>query len=396
MLFNERIGERMVCDVLELTIPMVEGLSLDTGEICSSSDSVAPSSGTGLDDRTERLVTSGFLATTSQSVLDGIVSRFIDTTSNGALKIVVCGSCAREMGIDECQEMPLKDIPNKHLLIPYVPHVAHELVDGLLLYGPTIGLADGMIQLCDGCRGQLKKNLRPCLSLGNGMWVGETPRQLQNLTLPERLLLAKYYPSAYIIKLFPKQKNASTWDRSQLHSGMRGNVSTYRLDPRQVAHLIDGTTFPPPASILSATIGITFVGPKGLRESSMPAMFRVRRWRVREALKWLKANNPLYSDIEISERTLMELPDDGVPDELMMTAKHSTDLKALERESENYVPTDAADEGSEGSYSSKKTQRKTNKTYKKESRQALFSEAGLVELVEEEEDIGHGNASSNM
>jgi len=108
------------------------------------------------------------------------------------------------------------------------------------------------------------------------MWVGDVPRQLQNLTLPEHLLLAKYYPSAYIVKLFPKQKNVSAWDWGQMHSALKGNVSTYQLNPRQVAHMIDRTTFPPPAKILLATIGITFVGPKGLRESTMLAMFRVR------------------------------------------------------------------------------------------------------------------------
>jgi len=108
------------------------------------------------------------------------------------------------------------------------------------------------------------------------MWIGDIPRELQNLTLPERLLLAKYFPSAYIIKLFPKQKNAHMWDRKQMYSALKGNVTAYRLDPRQVADLIDGRLFPPPAKILSVTIRITFVGPKGLCESTMPAMFRVR------------------------------------------------------------------------------------------------------------------------
>ena len=202
------------------------------------------------------------------------------------------------------------------------------------------------------------------------MWVGGIPRELQNLTLPERLLLSKYYPSAYIVKLFPKQKNASTWDRSQMHSGMKGNVSTYRLDPRQIAHLIDGTMFPPPAKILSATIGITFVGPKGIRESMMPAMFRVRRWRVQEGLVWLKGNNPLYADIEVSEDRLSELPNDGIPDELMMIAKHTTDIMSLEKERGGYVPTDAA-------------------TFGLENGQALFSDAGLIEVEEIEEDFGN-------
>jgi len=297
-----------------------------------------------VNDIAERLVASQFMDSPSQETLNKIISDFIDATGNQALKTVACGSCAREMNMDECTETLLKDIPNRHLLIPHTPHPAHELVDSLLIYAPGLGASKEAIHLCNECRNQLKKNTWPRLSLSNDMWIGEVPRELTNLTLPERLLLAKYFPSAYIVKLFPKQKNAHAWDRSQMHSGLKGNVSTYRLDPRQVASMIDGRLFPPPAKILSATIGITFIGPKGLRESTMPAMFRVRRWRVREALQWLKANNPLYSDIEISEERLSELPEDGIPDELTMTAKYSTDVGAVEREHGGYVPTDAADD----------------------------------------------------
>ena len=66
-------------------------------------------------------------------------------------------------------------------------------------------------------------------------------------------------------------------------------------------------------------------------------------------MKWLKDNNPLYEDIEVSEERLSELPDDGIPEELVMIVKHTTDVMALERERGGYVPTDAADDmGSEG------------------------------------------------
>jgi hypothetical protein len=292
----------------------------------------------------ECLVASQFMNSPSQETLDKIVADFIDATGNQALKTVACGACARESIASECTETPLKDIPNRHLLTPHTAHAAHELVDNLLIYAPGLGASKKTMHLCNECHNQLKKNVRPRLSLSNDMWIGEIPRELQILTLSERLLLAKYFPSAYIVKLFPKQKNAHAWDRSQMHSGLKGNVSTYRLDPHQVASMIDGKWFPPPAKILSATIGITFIGPKGLRESTMPAIFRVRRWRVREALRWLKANNPLYTDIEISEERLSELPEDGIPEELTMTAKHSTDTGSLEREHGDYVPTDAADD----------------------------------------------------
>jgi hypothetical protein len=297
----------------------------------------------------ERLIASEFLDTPSQEKLNSITSDFIDATGNEALKTVPCGSCAREMNRSECNETTLKDIPNRHHLIPHAAHPAHKLVDGLLIYPPAMGSSRKTCHLCNECRNQLKKNLCPRLSLSNGMWIGEVPQQLQNLTLPERIMIAKYFPSAYIVKLFPKHKNAFTWDRSQMHNGLKGNVSTYRLDPRQVATMIDGRTYPPPARILSATIGITFIGPKGYREPTMPAMFRVRRWKIKEALTWLKPNNPLYADIEISEERLLQLPEDGIPDELSMTAKYSTDTEAVEREHGGYVPTDAADDN-EGDY----------------------------------------------
>lgn len=284
------------------------------------------------------------MASPSQEKLDDIISRFIDSTGNKALKIVACGSCAREMNIHECDKILLDDIPNKHHLIPHTTHPAHNLVNGLLIHAPGLVNSKPTIYLCYECLHQLKIDKRPSLSLSNGMWIGDVPPQLQNLTLPERLLLAKYFPSAYIVKLFPKHKNAHTWDRSQMHSALKGNVSTYRLDPRQVASMIDGTKFPRPARILSAIIGITFVGPKGLRESTMPGMFKVRRWRVREGLLWLKENNALYSDIEISEERLSELPEDSIPKEIILTTKHSSDIEAVEREHEGYVPIDAAND----------------------------------------------------
>jgi hypothetical protein len=89
--------------------------------------------------------------------------------------------------------------------------------------------------------------------------------------------------------------------------------------------MIDGRTYPAPAKIFSAIIGITFVRPKGITEATMPTMFHIRRWRVRKALVWFKANKPLYEDIEISEECLKELPENGIPEEIILMAKYSLD-----------------------------------------------------------------------
>ena len=58
---------------------------------------------------------------------------------------------------------------------------------------------------------------------------------------------------------------------------------------------------PPSPTILAATIGVTFVGPKNVPEKTMPGFLWVNRMRVRMALEWLKENNPLYANVTISE-----------------------------------------------------------------------------------------------
>ncbi|KAF9524533.1 hypothetical protein CPB83DRAFT_605493 [Crepidotus variabilis] len=109
--------------------------------------------------------------------------------------------------------------------------------------------------------------------------------------------------------------------------------------------MVDGLLMPPHSSVLAATIGITFVTPHKVVNRDLQGLFRVKRERVRDALKWLQANNQLYSDIIISEDRLSELPEDDVPTEIVSTTRVSADVEAVLREEEGYVPLDVLDEG---------------------------------------------------
>lgn len=158
------------------------------------------------------------------------------------------------------------------------------------------------------------------------------------LTFSERLLIARHFPCAYIIKLFPKDSKNRSFKPSQLHSGLKGNVSTYPLDTSAIARWIDSQEMPPSIGILSSIIGITFVGPNNLPERSLPSMFNIRRDRVRAALCFLRANNPIFRDIVISEARLSELPINSVPDELFDVTRFSTDMASLNKEQDGYIP----------------------------------------------------------
>ena len=173
------------------------------------------------------------------------------------------------------------------------------------------------------------------------------PLELKILTLPERILVSRYFPAAYIVKLYPKKKGARVWsEEAGLHSGLQGNVSTYHLNTSDVASMTgDGRTMPPPSSILAATVGVTFVGPRNLPEKTLPGFLRVNKMRVRNALEWLKENNPLYADIDISTERLNALPSDGVPKEISSFTRHLTDELLLADETDGYVPEE--DDGEE-------------------------------------------------
>ncbi|KJA13878.1 hypothetical protein HYPSUDRAFT_209157 [Hypholoma sublateritium FD-334 SS-4] len=293
----------------------------------------------------ERMIKNDFLRPPTWEELDSATAQFIDATSNSAMERRACGSCARETPHRDLKKIPIESSHHHKLLSPSTSHPAHELTNSMLLYKAAVNMSTKQFDICLECEASIKSDKVPKHSLANNMWIGEVPRELKGLTLPERILIAKYYPAAYIIKLFPKKQGAKNWDRTQMHNGLKGNVSTYKLDPKQVTSMVDGVNYPPAARILSATIGVTFLGPKGLPESTMPEMFRVRRRRVKEALTWLKTNNPLYANIEISEENLHGLPVDGIPPEIMLVAKYSSDVMAAEKEGAGYVPEDAGDEG---------------------------------------------------
>jgi hypothetical protein len=233
--------------------------------------------------------------------MNTIVKDFINRTGNQALKTYVCACCSLEIDAPKISNIHIDHIPNSTLLIPPVAHPQHDLFNKLLLEPQGVEEATMKANLCDDCYLELERNRLPAFSLANNMWVGRIPHCLETLTLVEQLLIAKYFPTAYVVKLYPKQAGAAHWDSTQLYSGFKGCVSTYSLDPKLVHSMIDGKLLPAPPIILSATVAVTFITPSGKCEFLFPKTLYARQGKIQEALEWLKANNPLYNDIVISE-----------------------------------------------------------------------------------------------
>ncbi|KAJ3572998.1 hypothetical protein NP233_g2711 [Leucocoprinus birnbaumii] len=278
-----------------------------------------------------------FLNVVDDDVIMDAFRRFSQSTGNSALAVISCSVCARRTPQDHITNFHSPtDIPNHTLLKPQIPQPMHSLFEGMLIHGQASEGRDANV--CSECLAKLKRNRLPPLALANGMWVGDVPFELEVLSLAEKILVARYYSAAYIIKLYPRDASVKYWDTRTLNSGLKGNVSTYPLDTQEISRYMNEEIMPPRSSVLSATIGITFIGPRGFPERTMPDTVKVRRARVRDALVWLKRHNPLYRDIIVSEERLGQLPIDGVPEEIRSTAKYSTDLDMVMKEHESYVP----------------------------------------------------------
>jgi len=105
----------------------------------------------------------------------------------------------------------------------------------------------------------------PRYSLANGLWIGEIPWELQRLTFPEQMLIALLYPRVYVFKLFTKSIHQPGY--SALQRGMRGTVSTYKLDTDAIASMVQGNLMPRFTAMLSEIISITFIGTGKASES---------------------------------------------------------------------------------------------------------------------------------
>ena len=257
---------------------------------------------------------------------DGIrecYSRFYDATSNAAVIAVTCAACSHEVNMkdDEVRTMLLSQLPNVHCLIPHSPHLAHELVNGLLLeqdcFVSVVGRNESTcIYMCKSCFTDLSgssNDIPPMLSLANNMWIGRVPWQLEILTLPKSLLIAHLFPHVYVIKMYPKAYRGSA-DPSYLQHGLRGNVSTYELNVPDVASMVQGKLMPQFVDILPKIVVLSYIGKGHLPKNFLHSTFRVHRQAVMDALWWLKEHNPkYYGHIEISRERLDSLPDDDIP-----------------------------------------------------------------------------------
>ena len=143
---------------------------------------------------------------------------------------------------------------------------------------------EGGQHICDRCK---DKQIINIFSEENNMYPGKHPTELSELLIIEQQFISRHSFCMNIIIL------------KQGGIGSIGHCVTFPQDVDEPVQIL---------ARVPKDLKVIKVLKKGANDTSKEC--RVRRYKVQEALKWLKLTNPVYKDITISQERLDMLPID--------------------------------------------------------------------------------------
>ena len=151
--------------------------------------------------------------------------------------------------------------------------------------------------ICKKCHKSISAEKRPLLSLANGIWIGEVPSELSDLSFAEQLLIARVRHNTCIVRV---------------SSGMHKMIANAIVFENPTPKIYD--ILPPSLDELDEVLAFIYTGPCSPTKSDLEwTPLLVRRNKVANALNWLKLNHIDYYDLEISNDNLSEYPEHDIP-----------------------------------------------------------------------------------
>ena len=175
----------------------------------------------------------------------------------------------------------------------------------------------------------------PPRALVNDLWEGPLPDELQDLSVAEKLMIARAFT---FTQLHTCTRKGNPSDRQKR---IQGNTISFAQDAALL--LLDALPLHP--SKLGDFLVLYFTD-EDYKTSRYSRQYTVRRQKVQDALMWLRLHNPFYADISVDKDILASLPEDGIPPELeeriMCSEAHTPSLQQC-------GPADASFQGSSDS-----------------------------------------------
>jgi len=179
----------------------------------------------------------------SADLCQKIVSDFCADTSPEVFEEAGCAVCGKLTPVCEMEE--LSDVENLSLLrVDGVTRKARSNSSDPVkeLRGPIF--APGCSNVCSTCVEFLEKEKMPILALANGLWVGEIPNELQDLTYAEQLLIARVRHNRCIVKV-----------SSGMHK-MHANAISFANPMPKIYNVL-----PPPIEEMDEVLAFIYTGP---------------------------------------------------------------------------------------------------------------------------------------
>ena len=151
--------------------------------------------------------------TVSEQCRQDCIANFINAMGADALASSVCAICAGVFFQSEMEYVSVTSLHKTGLLVLSMEHPAHILTCSMSLHHDPSSFScncagQSQVTVCSSCQASLMWKKKPPLLLANGMWIGDVPLVLCVLTLPKRILVVRYFPAAYNVKLYPAKKGA--------------------------------------------------------------------------------------------------------------------------------------------------------------------------------------------
>lgn len=263
-----------------------------------------------------------------------ILREFRKRTSREAVATVTCGACGERVPKSTHRRLVLSEEQLGCLMLPEEYFAGHEQRPSYRYKGPHFSGAaidargvDGCeLICCVECASCLRRGKTPPLSLANGNVLGDIPVELKGLTVVEESMVAQSRSRVHVLHLKEDRRHSPM---PYAQRGVKGHIIVHPQRPAELLKVL-----PPSMEEVITPVCAIFVGahapsPEWLKRHATPLV--IRRERVRSALLWLKAHNPLYADVEINHGMLNQLEEEQV---LPITIEH--------------IPIDEADEDEAG------------------------------------------------
>ena len=261
----------------------------------------------------------------SQHLMHKIISGFCDDIHPSKFEEAGCAVCGQlvimssltKLSDIKCSFDPLVCIGKTRLPRSSADEQIKEI------HGPIID--SNCKHVCHKCITFLSKKRIPPMALANGLWVGDVPKELSDLTFVERLLIACVRSNCCIVHVLK-----GGWK-------MRANAIMF---PSPISKLCN--ILPPPIEELDEVIAFMFTGvdQPTVQDMKRTPMLAHRQY-ISVALEWLKLNHSDYADVQISQENLKLYPEEGPPVTIdyqsSIINKHKEETSVFDMEEEEGV-----------------------------------------------------------